>query len=269
MYRDPFLESPETFQAHFGWHDSLCIFKTKASRGTKLSGYFNIYSLYNIWKDQLYRICGSESYEWFFGPEKFSKKRAPAGNLKKMHVCTVFQDGVEYMSLSSGFDCPISPSTLVWAALCSNKITCSLFSSVATEPISSLLLTAGLHSELKDGLSLFPKNLSIMGVLIQKGDFCFSLFSLTSSSSRAFVSQFHLNNFINTFHHLFNKLLFSFRVHCFMKRIWTSFKKSFSALFWLKLVVFSFTNAFSLSKCIRVISGYSLLGKTNCKSCGP
>ena len=32
----PFLESPETFWAHFGRHNSLCIFKTKESRGTKL-----------------------------------------------------------------------------------------------------------------------------------------------------------------------------------------------------------------------------------------
>ena len=38
-----FLESPKTFQAHFGWHNSLCIFKTKASRGTKLCSYFNFY----------------------------------------------------------------------------------------------------------------------------------------------------------------------------------------------------------------------------------
>ena len=41
------------------------------------------------------------------------EKRAPARHLKKMHVCTVFEDGVEYMSLSSGSNCPISPSTLV------------------------------------------------------------------------------------------------------------------------------------------------------------
>ena len=55
----PFLESPETFRAPFGWHNSLCIFKTKASRGKKLDSYFNFYSLYNIWKDQLYSISGS------------------------------------------------------------------------------------------------------------------------------------------------------------------------------------------------------------------
>ena len=42
----------------FGWQ-SLCIFKTKASRGTKLCSSFNFYPLYNIWEDQLYRISGS------------------------------------------------------------------------------------------------------------------------------------------------------------------------------------------------------------------
>ena len=63
MIRGPFLESPETFLAHFGWHNSLCIFETKASRGTKLWSYDNFYPLYNIWKYQLYRIRGSEFYE--------------------------------------------------------------------------------------------------------------------------------------------------------------------------------------------------------------
>ena len=55
----PDLESPETFRAYFGWHNSLCIFKTKASRGTKLCSYFHFYPLYNIWKDQLCRISKS------------------------------------------------------------------------------------------------------------------------------------------------------------------------------------------------------------------
>ena len=41
-----FLESPETFRAYFGWHNSLCIFKTKASRGTKLCSL----SLIHIWR---------------------------------------------------------------------------------------------------------------------------------------------------------------------------------------------------------------------------
>mgnify|MGYP006973389328 CR=1 FL=1 len=72
MIWSPFLESPKTFWAHFGWLNSLCIFKVKASQGTKLCSYFNCYSLYNLWKDQLYRISGSQLYEWLFGPEKFS-----------------------------------------------------------------------------------------------------------------------------------------------------------------------------------------------------
>ena len=56
----------------FGWHNSLCIFKAKASRGTKLCIYFNFYSLYNIWKDQLYRISRSQFEEWHLGPGWFS-----------------------------------------------------------------------------------------------------------------------------------------------------------------------------------------------------
>ena len=68
----PFLESSETFRAHFVWHNSLCIFKTKAFRGTKLCSYFNLYSLYNLWTDQLNRLSRSEFHEWLFGPEKFS-----------------------------------------------------------------------------------------------------------------------------------------------------------------------------------------------------
>ena len=49
----PFLESAENFRAHLGWHNSLCIFKTKASRGLKLCSCFNVYSFYNIRKTSL------------------------------------------------------------------------------------------------------------------------------------------------------------------------------------------------------------------------
>ena len=48
----------------FGWHNSLCIFKTKVFRVTKLCCYFNFYSLYNPWKS------GSEFYEWLWGLAK-------------------------------------------------------------------------------------------------------------------------------------------------------------------------------------------------------
>ena len=40
--RSPFLESPETFRVLFEWRTSLCIFKTKASRGTKLCSCLNL-----------------------------------------------------------------------------------------------------------------------------------------------------------------------------------------------------------------------------------
>ena len=69
--RGPFLESPETFRAHFGSHNSLCIFKAKASRGTKLCSYFNLYSLYKSWKDQLYRISGRSFTNGFSGSKSF------------------------------------------------------------------------------------------------------------------------------------------------------------------------------------------------------
>ena len=67
----PFLESPETFRAHLGWYKTLCIFKTKVPRATKLCSYFTFCPLYNIWNDQLSRISGSKFYEWLFGPESF------------------------------------------------------------------------------------------------------------------------------------------------------------------------------------------------------
>ena len=73
--RDRFLESPETSRAHFGWHNSLCIFKTKASRGTTFWRYFNSNSLCNVWKDHLCRISGSEFYVWLFGSQKFRDVR--------------------------------------------------------------------------------------------------------------------------------------------------------------------------------------------------
>ena len=69
----PFLESPETLRAHFGLHISICIFKAKGvSRHETLQFFYTSYSLYNLWKGQLYRISGSQFYQWLFGPEKFS-----------------------------------------------------------------------------------------------------------------------------------------------------------------------------------------------------
>ena len=73
----PFLKSPENFRAHFGWHNSLCIFKTKASRGRKLCSYFTFYSLYNIWKDQLFRIGRLEFNEWLSSSKSFRTYEKP------------------------------------------------------------------------------------------------------------------------------------------------------------------------------------------------
>ena len=60
------------------------ILKPKASRGTKLCSYFNFNSLFNLWKDQLYRISGSEFYKWLFVSEKFSElsRNRPLVDLK-------------------------------------------------------------------------------------------------------------------------------------------------------------------------------------------
>ena len=90
MPRGPFLESPETFRAYFGRNNSLCIFKTKASRGTKLCSYYYFYSPYNILKDQLCRISRSKFYEWLFekrarglfleSPEDFSGPKSQLSN---------------------------------------------------------------------------------------------------------------------------------------------------------------------------------------------
>ena len=41
-------------------------------RVKKLCSYFHFYPLYNMWKDQLHTISGSEFYEWLFGLVKFS-----------------------------------------------------------------------------------------------------------------------------------------------------------------------------------------------------
>ena len=81
--RDPFLESPETFRANFGWHNSLCIFKTTASWGTKFYIYVNFPPIYYILQGQLYRISGSEwRYEWLFG----TFEKGALGSMALVHL---------------------------------------------------------------------------------------------------------------------------------------------------------------------------------------
>ena len=106
MFNSPpgacFSKVPKVFGRILG-HNSLCIFKMKVSWGTKLCSYCNFLSLYNISKDQLNRISGSEFYEWLFGPEKFSElsrkePQAPvvqrvSSTIQRINHFTFFQEG--------------------------------------------------------------------------------------------------------------------------------------------------------------------------------
>ena len=60
-------KSRDFSDAFRAWHSYLFIFKAKASRSTKLCTYFNFYSLYNIWKDQPYRMSRWQFYETSLG----------------------------------------------------------------------------------------------------------------------------------------------------------------------------------------------------------
>jgi len=74
--RARFLESPETFRAHFGWHNSLCVFKTKASWGTKLCSYFNFYSLYKYYEKVSFTEWAGRSFtNGFSGPKSLQDFR--------------------------------------------------------------------------------------------------------------------------------------------------------------------------------------------------
>ena len=44
-----FSKVPKLFGRNFGWHKSLCTFKTKAFWGTKFNSYFNFPPIYKIW----------------------------------------------------------------------------------------------------------------------------------------------------------------------------------------------------------------------------
>ena len=58
-FPDVFRTFSGRFRTYLRWHNFLCVFKMKASRATKHCSYFYFYSIYNIWKDQLYRISRS------------------------------------------------------------------------------------------------------------------------------------------------------------------------------------------------------------------
>ena len=75
----PFLESPETFGRISGGIILSVSSKRRPFEARYFCRCFNFYFICNIWKDQLYRISGSEFYEWLF--ENF-EKRAPNPTLK-------------------------------------------------------------------------------------------------------------------------------------------------------------------------------------------
>ena len=58
------LKKGQTSNKHFSSNRITICKKTYYS--------FQLYYLYSIWKEQLYKISGSEFYEWLFGPENIS-----------------------------------------------------------------------------------------------------------------------------------------------------------------------------------------------------
>ena len=58
--RCAFLETPETFWVHFGWHNFLHILKAKAFPGMKFCNKFALSYLEIIVNDQLCRVSGSQ-----------------------------------------------------------------------------------------------------------------------------------------------------------------------------------------------------------------
>jgi len=69
---DPFLESPETFRAHSG---GIILFASSKRKRLEVRNFaviliFIPFTTYH--KKLLYRISGSQLYEWLFGPDTFS-----------------------------------------------------------------------------------------------------------------------------------------------------------------------------------------------------
>ena len=109
--RDPFLKSPESFRAHFGWHNSLFISsKRRSLEARSFTVILNFYSVYNIWKDQLYRMSGSEFYEWLFGPDKYSElsSNGPQVNCEYLSVMSQHVISLLDETEASWWDCALA-----------------------------------------------------------------------------------------------------------------------------------------------------------------
>ena len=95
----------------FGRHNSLCIFKTKVFGVTKLCSYFNLYSLYNIWNDQLHRISASVFYEWLFVPVRFSGLLRNARQERHFYL---FLESLEVTPRPGGGDSYMRGGSHIW-----------------------------------------------------------------------------------------------------------------------------------------------------------
>ena len=70
--RGLFLDSPETFRAYFGWHNSPYVFATPRFWAIKLCNPLGFSYIKNMLKDQLSKKSGLPFGNWLFGTEKFS-----------------------------------------------------------------------------------------------------------------------------------------------------------------------------------------------------
>ena len=106
-------------------------------------GFYNASSGFGLWAKTL---RGQFIINWgplLESPETFGFSRSCETHV---HVL-IFWVRLSFISFNSSLTCDLL-----------NKMTCSLISSVATEPFSSLLVTARLDSGLKGGFSFLPKN---------------------------------------------------------------------------------------------------------------
>ena len=132
-----FLESPETFRAYFGCHNSLCIFKTKASRGTKLCSYFDfLFPLQRIKRPALQNKQVVVLRTAFRARKVFGtfEKRAPGPVTKNFDtfgyfrwfptnsLCRSFFLKVEMSPLTKTFDSHVTPQDAVKKSLMLSKL---------------------------------------------------------------------------------------------------------------------------------------------------
>ena len=75
----PVSRKSRTFRVHFGWHSSLCIFKTKASQGTKLCSYFN-FSPFTTYEKTSFTEWASRSFRNGFPGPKSSRDFRETGH---------------------------------------------------------------------------------------------------------------------------------------------------------------------------------------------